>query len=105
MLKVKNNMTKEKMNKYIVEVQAPERGQQVSSGGIRENGKLISQFKNPTPYNGPQLPPTVTNHPMTVDVIDKKQVRYQRNNVTMYLLGITWQEGVKISVSIGKNLL
>lgn len=47
MLKVKNNMTKEKMNKYIVEVQAPERGQQVSSGGIRENGKLISQFKNP----------------------------------------------------------
>lgn len=92
MLKAKNNMTKEKMNKYIVEVQAPERGQQVSSGGIRENGKLISQFKNPTPYNGPQLPPTVTNHPMTVDVIDKKQVRYQRNNVTMYLLGITWQE-------------
>ena len=34
------------MAKYIVEAPEPKKGQKVSSGGIRENGKLASQFKN-----------------------------------------------------------
>ena len=38
-----------KMAKYIVEAPEPEEGQKVSSGGIRENGKLVTQFKNPVP--------------------------------------------------------
>lgn len=44
-----NTTTKEetKMAKYIVEAPEPKKGQKVSSGGIRENGKLASQFKNP----------------------------------------------------------
>ena len=40
------------MAKYIVEAPEPKKGQKVSSGGIRENGKLATQFKNPVPYKG-----------------------------------------------------
>ena len=69
-----NTTTKEetKMAKYIVEAPEPKKGQKVSSGGIRENGKLASQFKNPVPY--------------------KEQARARRNEAGMYLLGLAWQE-------------
>lgn len=69
-----NTTTKEetKMAKYIVEAPEPKKGQKVSSGGIRENGKLASQFKNPVPY--------------------KEQARARRNEAEMYLLGLAWQE-------------
>ena len=69
-----NTTTKEetKMAKYIVEAPEPKKGQKVSSGGIRENGKLASQFKNPIPY--------------------KEQARARRNEAGMYLLGLAWQE-------------
>ena len=60
------------MAKYIVEAPEPKKGQKVSSGGIRENGKLASQFKNPVPY--------------------KEQARARRNEAGMYLLGLAWQE-------------
>ena len=69
-----NTTTKEetKMAKYIVEAPEPKKGQKVSSGGIRENGKIASQFKNPVPY--------------------KEQARARRNEAGMYLLGLAWQE-------------
>ena len=69
-----NTTTKEetKMAKYIVEAPEPKKGQKVSSGGIRENGKLASQFKNPVPY--------------------KEHARARRNEAGMYLLGLAWQE-------------
>ena len=69
-----NTTTKEetKMAKYIVEAPEPKKGQKVSSGGIRENGKLASQFKNPVPY--------------------KEQARARRIEAGMYLLGLAWQE-------------
>ena len=69
-----NTTTKEetKIAKYIVEAPEPKKGQKVSSGGIRENGKLASQFKNPVPY--------------------KEQARARRNEAGMYLLGLAWQE-------------
>ena len=69
-----NTTTKEetKMAKYIVEAPEPKKGQKVSSGGIRENGTLASQFKNPVPY--------------------KEQARARRNEAGMYLLGLAWQE-------------
>ena len=69
-----NTTTKEdtKMAKYIVEAPEPKKGQKVSSGGIRENGKLASQFKNPVPY--------------------KELARARRNEAGMYLLGLAWQE-------------
>ena len=69
-----NTTTKEetKMAKYIVEAPEPKKGQKVSSGGIRENGNLASQFKNPVPY--------------------KEQARARRNEAGMYMLGLAWQE-------------
>jgi hypothetical protein len=39
-----------KMQKYIVEAPLPKEGQKLSSGGIREKGKLATQYKNPVPY-------------------------------------------------------
>lgn len=39
---------------YIVEAPVPLKGQVVSSGGIRENGRIAVQFKNPVPYEEPQ---------------------------------------------------
>ena len=71
----RNNTTNKEeteMAKYIVEAPEPKKGQKVSSGGIRENGKLASQFKNPVPY--------------------KEQARARRNEAGMYLLGLAWQE-------------
>lgn len=67
------NHNKEKeMRKYIVEAPNPKIGQQVSSGGIRENGKLRSQFKNPVPYEEPS---------------------YNTNQeIGLYILDMIWQE-------------
>lgn len=81
-----------KMAKYIVEAPEPKRGQKVSSGGIRENGRLASQFKNPVPYKEPTLPPTVVVPKPNIDFIRKEQARARRNEVKMYLLSLVWQE-------------
>lgn len=54
-----NLVEKEIMQKYIVEVPAPKEGQKVSTGGIRENGKMAAQFTNPIPYIAPEHHPTI----------------------------------------------
>ena len=41
------------VEQYIVDVNTPEPGQEVSSGGVRENGKIVTQYKNPRPYTEP----------------------------------------------------
>lgn len=38
------------MDMYIVNCEKLHNGQKLSSGGIRENGRLVSLFKDPTPY-------------------------------------------------------
>lgn len=38
------------MEKYIVEAPEIKTGQILSSGGIRENGKMVCQYKNPIPF-------------------------------------------------------
>lgn len=63
------------MTKYIVEAPEPKKSQKVSSGGIRENGKLVTQFKNPVPYKEPTLPPTVVNQRANTELIRKEQTR------------------------------
>ncbi len=91
----RNNTTNKeetKMTKYIVEAPKPKKGQKVSSGGIRENGKLVTQFKNPVPYKEPTLPPTVVNQRANTELIRKEQTRARRNEAGMYLLGLVWQE-------------
>lgn len=95
MAKTNNNtINKEdiKMAKYIVEAPAPKKGQKVSSGGIRENGKLASQFKNPVPYIEPTPPPAVVTQKSNTELIRKEQARARRNEAGMYLLGLAWQE-------------
>lgn len=49
----------ETMQKYIVEVKAPKKGQKVSTGGVRENGKMAAQFTNPIPYIEPEYLPAI----------------------------------------------
>ncbi len=87
-----NNKEDIKMAKYIVEAPEPKRGQKVSTGGIRENGKIASQFKNPVPYKEPMQSPTVITHNSNLDLIRKEQAKSIRNEVGMYLLGLAWQE-------------
>ena len=70
-----NNTTikeENKIAKYIVEAPEPKKGQKVSSGGIRENGKLATQFKNPVPYKEPALPPTVVTQKANNEFVRKK---------------------------------
>ncbi len=92
--KTNNNQHKEeiKMKKYIVEAPEPEKGQKASSGGIREGGRMASQFKNPVPYEEPTLLPSLRTQPTNSDVIRKDQVRAFRNKAGVYFLGIAWQE-------------
>ena len=91
----RNNTTNKeetKMAKYIVEAPEPKKGQKVSSGGIRENGKLATQFKNPVPYKEPTLPPVVVTQKPNTELIRKEQARARRNEAGMYLLSLAWQE-------------
>ena len=43
--------------KYIVEGPVPKNGQELSSGGVRENGKMVEMFSNPVPYTQPGKKP------------------------------------------------
>lgn len=81
-----------KMAKYIVEAPEPKKGQKVSSGGIRENGKLATQFKNPVSYKEPTLPPTVVTQKANTELVRKEQARASRNEAGMCLLSLAWQE-------------
>lgn len=96
MAKAKNTTTNSKeeikMRKYIVEAPEPKEGQKVSSGGIRKNGKLTSQFKNPVPYEEPTLPPTIITQRTNTELVCKKQGRAHRNERLMYFIDLVWQE-------------
>jgi len=92
-----NNTTKQsneeiKMRKYIVEAPEPKKGQKASSGGIRENGKLAAQFKNPVPYDEPTLPPAVITQHTNAEFVCKEQARSRRIEAGMYIFDIAWQE-------------
>ena len=80
------------MAKYIVEAPEVKKGQKVSSGGIREKGKLTSQFKNPVPYEEQVLTPTSITPTQSIELVNKEQVRIRNNETVMYLLGLVWQE-------------
>lgn len=92
--KTNNTITKEEtiMAKYIVEVPEPKKGQKVSSGGIRENGKLAKQFKNPVPYKDSILPPTVVTPKADAKPARKEQANDLSQKVIMYFLELAWQE-------------
>lgn len=48
-----NNCNNAETIKVIVEAQLPKKGQKLSSGGVRENGKIASQYKHPQRYIEP----------------------------------------------------
>lgn len=46
----KDSKSNQQACRYIVEAPRPTQGQVMSSGGLREKGRLVSQYKNPVPY-------------------------------------------------------
>lgn len=80
------------MKKYIVEAPEPKRGQKLSSGGIRENGKIAVQFKNPHPYSEPLDAASLVKAPDNAQLIDRAKRQNQRHQTGMYLFSIVWQE-------------
>lgn len=104
--KVKNtNQEETKMMKYIVEAPEPKKGQKTSSGGIRENGKLAAQYKNPVPYKEPTPSPAVVASQMNPQLLIQEQKRTRRNEVSYYLLKLAWQEFGEPLVRTGLNCL
>ena len=87
----KKTQEETKMKKFIVEAPEPKKGQTASSGGIRENGKIAAQYKNPEPYEEPTFPTKVTSYACNMNWIRREQAKARRNDFQMYLLGIIWQ--------------
>ena len=83
-----------KMAKYIVEAPEPKKGQKASSGGIRENGRLTSHFKNPVLYQEPTLPPAVVTQKANYELFRKERARARRDEAVIYLLDLAWKEFV-----------
>lgn len=81
-----------KMRKYIVDGPEPKEGQKASSGGIRQNGKLTAQFKNPVPYEETILPAVTASQKSDVGVIHQEQASVRTHEMSMYLLSLVWQE-------------
>lgn len=91
---MKNNtsITKTKenqeMRKYIVEAPAPKKGQSVSSGGIRENGKLAVQYKNPVPYTEPNASLPARKEPSSSENHFKREAK----EIGMWLMKTAWNK-------------
>ena len=107
---------KTKMKRYIVEAPEPKQGQKVSSGGIRENGKLAAQFKNPVPYEEPTLPVTVEKPRVSRKDEFKRQARDLAWDCGSEILSCLWTDflspilqakvhefGVRAVNAIGEN--
>ena len=71
-----------RMAKYIVEAPEPKKGQKASSGGIREKGRLATQFKNPVPYKEPAMPPAAATQNLNAMLVCKEQARIWRTAFT-----------------------
>ena len=71
----KTNQEEVKMRKLIVEAPELKEGQTDSSGGIRENGKISVQYKNPVPYVEPKLPPATPQRTYTRKDMLKDQAK------------------------------
>ena len=79
-----------KMRKYIVEAPEPKAGQKVSTGGIREKGKMAVPFKNPVPYEEPNTS-TTKMVPATTKNVPKKADNTIYWEVGKYFLGFVWK--------------
>ena len=59
------------MGKIVVDAPDLKAGEEYSSGGVRKNGKMICQYKNPRPYVEKRV---VINEPVDVATIRQKEV-------------------------------
>lgn len=87
-----NNKENVKMKKYIVEAPELQKGQKVSSGGIRENGKLIAQFKNPVPYNESVPKRNELAKLPNSELFEIEQNNKSKQDGLLYVMGIVWEE-------------
>lgn len=81
-----------KMRKLIVEAPELKEGQIDSSGGIRENGKISVQYKNPVPYVEPTFPPTVPQKSYTRKDILKDQAKDFAMDIGTDIIAMLWYE-------------
>ena len=80
-----------RMRRFIVEAPEPQNGQKASSGGIRENGRLKAQFKNPVPYDAASnINPA--SQPMDSDAVFRDQMKQIGREIAGDLVNILWQE-------------
>lgn len=88
----KTNQEEVKMRKLIVEAPELKEGQTDSSGGIRENGKISVQYKNPVPYVEPKLPSTTPQRAYTRKDMLKDQAKDFVIDVGTDLISMIWYE-------------
>lgn len=88
----KTNQEEVKMRKLIVEAPELKEGQTDSSGGIRENGKISVQYKNPIPYVEPKLPPAATQRTYTRKDMLKDQAKDFAMDAGTDLISMIWYE-------------
>lgn len=88
----KTNQEKVKMRKLIVEAPELKEGQRDSSGGIRENGKISVQYKNPIPYEEPKLPPAAPLNTYTRKDLLKDQVKNLAMDIGTDIVSMLWYE-------------
>lgn len=81
-----------KMRKLIVEAPELKEGQTDSSGGIRENGKISVQYKNPVPYVEPKLPPVALQKTYTRKDMLKDQAKELAMDAGTDLISTFWYE-------------
>lgn len=76
---------------YVVEAPTVEPGQTVSTGGIRKDGKMVAQFRNPIP-----LEQQVTNSPAVAASETAHLMPYRNNErikgIAFQVLGALWDD-------------
>lgn len=88
----KTNQEEVKMRKLIVEAPELKAGQTDSSGGIRENGKISVQYKNPIPYEEPKLPSAAPQKTYSRKDMLKDQAKAFAMDVGTDIASMLWYE-------------
>ena len=69
---------------YIVKGPVPKSGQTASSGGIRENGKLCAQYRDPMPYT--EIPSPTNGNQADIQTAQLKK------DITLDIVSLFWYE-------------
>ena len=80
------------MAKYIVEAPDLKRGQKISTGGVRENGKLASLFSNPVPYQESPAPLAVRKSFPCQNSMAKQEAKEMGIIIAFEFVDLLWTE-------------